>query len=81
MITISNETIEILRHILDARIDNADNNGALSAWYSAKDIIEYALADNIECLRQFDYLDTKEDIEAREDAKIAERESLGMNWW
>lgn len=56
----SNEAIEILRHIFDARIDNADAETYI-AWTSARDIVEYALADNIECLRQFDYLPTKEE--------------------
>lgn len=33
------------------------------AWCSIRDIIEYALADNIECLRQFDYLKTFDEVE------------------
>lgn len=57
----TNEAIKILRHIFDARIDNAADSSAYTAWTSARDIFEYALADNIECLRQFDYLETKED--------------------
>lgn len=56
-----NETLKILRHIFDARIDNADTSDSYIAWTSARDIIEYALVDNIECLRQFDYLETEEE--------------------
>lgn len=47
------ETIELLREILDERIDTAHNMGAYLAWCTARDIIEYALADNIECLKEF----------------------------
>ena len=59
----SDEILKILRHIFDARIDNAQDDSAYIAWTSARDIVEYALADNIECLREFDYLPTKEDEE------------------
>lgn len=55
------EVLEILRHIFDARIDNALTHEAYIAWTSARDIVEYALADNIECLRQFDYLPTNDE--------------------
>lgn len=56
------EIINIIRHILCARIDNADDYSAYIAWTSARDIFEYGLANNIECLRQFDYLSTLEEI-------------------
>lgn len=65
----SNEILKILRHILDARIDNASDYSAYIAWTSARDIIEYAIADNIECLRQFDYLPTIEEVFKREEKK------------
>lgn len=58
------ETLTTLRHILDARIDNADDPSAYIAWTSARDIIEYALADNIECLAQYDYLPTTEEMKS-----------------
>ena len=54
----NDEIIATLRHILDARVDNADDISSLMAWESARDIVEYALAGNLECLRQFDYLGT-----------------------
>ena len=57
----SDEILKVLRHIFDARIDNADDYSAYIAWTSARDIVEYALADNLECLKEFDYLPTKED--------------------
>lgn len=58
------ETLSTLRHILDARIDNKQSREALIAWYTARDIIEYALADNTEALAQYDYLLTDEEKEA-----------------
>ena len=60
MYTLSNEIVATLRHILDARIDHCDAENYI-AWTSARDIVEYALAGNYECLNEFDYLDTKED--------------------
>lgn len=57
----TNEALTILRHIFDARIDNASNYDVYIAWTSARDIVEYALADNIECLKEFDYLETVQD--------------------
>lgn len=54
----NNEIITTLRHILDARVDNACDASALTAWMSARDIVEYALAGNLEGLRQFDYMKT-----------------------
>lgn len=55
--------VEMLRHILTARIDNADTQEEYLIWCSARDIVEYALAENYECLAQFDYLATADDIE------------------
>ena len=49
----TDETLRVLRHIFDARIDHA-NNGT-----SVCDIIEYALLDYLECLVQFDDLETE----------------------
>lgn len=51
----TDETLRVLRHIFDVRIDHA-NNGT-----SAHDIIEYALVDYLECLMQFDDLEIKEE--------------------
>ena len=55
----TDETLRVLRHIFDARIDHATDANSYLAWTSARDIVEYALADNLECLAQFDYLETK----------------------
>ena len=60
MYTISDEIVDTLRHIFDARIDNCNAENYI-AWTSARDIVEYALAGNYECLKEFDYLDAKED--------------------
>ena len=49
----TDETLRVLLHIFDVRIDHA-NNGT-----SARDIIEYALLDYLECLVQFDDLETE----------------------
>ena len=57
----TDETLRVLRHIFDARIDNVTNINSYLAWTSARDIVEYALADNLDCLAQFDYLETKEE--------------------
>ena len=61
----TDETLRVLRHIFDARIDNVTNISSYLAWTSARDIIEYALADNLDCLAQFDYLETKEEQKQR----------------
>ena len=55
----TNETWGVLRHISDARIDHAIDANSYIGWTSARDIVEYALADNLDCLAQFDYLETK----------------------
>ena len=55
----TDETLRVLRHIFDARIDHATDVNSYIAWTSARDIVEYALADNLDCLAQFDYLETK----------------------
>lgn len=57
---ISERVVQTLRHILDARIDNSTAENYI-AWTSARDIVEYALTNNYECLKEFDYLDTMED--------------------
>lgn len=60
---ISPRVVETLRHILDARIDNASDYTTYIAWTSARDIFEYALANNFDCLKEFDYLPTVEDVD------------------
>lgn len=47
------ETIKLLREILDERIDTAYEDNVYLAWCTARDIIEYALVNNIECLKEF----------------------------
>ena len=60
---ISPRVVETLRHILNARIDNASDAASYTAWTSARDIFEYALANNFDCLKEFDYLPTVEDVD------------------
>ena len=49
----TNETLRVLLHIFDARINHATNGT------SARDILEYALVDYLECLVQFDDLEAE----------------------
>ena len=51
----TDETLLVLCHIFDARIDHA------ASGTSACDIMEYALLDYLECLVQFDDLETEEE--------------------
>lgn len=60
MYTISSEIVDTLRHIFDARIDHCSAENYI-AWTTARDIVEYALANNLECLQQFDYLSTNDE--------------------
>lgn len=53
--------IEIARHIFDARIDNARNSTEYNDWCSARDVFEYTLAENVDCLKEFDYMKTNEE--------------------
>ena len=53
----------IVNHIIQSRIDNAENPDVRSAWKSAKHIIEYALIGDIEALCNYDYLLTNEEKE------------------
>ena len=59
----SKEAIEIMRHIFDARIDNSRSIDIYQAWCNARDVVEYALANDIDVLKQFDYLETAEERE------------------
>lgn len=64
----TDETLRVLRHIFDARIDHATSEDSYIAWTSARDIVEYALLDYLECLVQFDYLETEEEQNKNEGA-------------
>ena len=50
----TDETLCVLRYIFDARINHANNADSYIG-----DIIEYALLDYLECLVQFDDLETE----------------------
>ena len=65
MYTISDKIVATLRHILTARIDHCSRENYI-AWTSARDIVEYALAGNMECLKEYDYLLTREDCGLKE---------------
>ena len=53
---VSEETVKLMREILDARIDNATDHDSYVDWCTARDLFEYALVNNTECLREFNYL-------------------------
>lgn len=69
----SEEIIKIMRHIFNARIDNANDYSAYIAWTTARDIVEYALADNIECLKEYDYLPTTEEVMIKDLKEVCEQ--------
>ena len=56
------QVIKIVRHIFQARIDHAQKPSAVVAYKAALDVFNYAIENNLECLYQWDYLLTKEDI-------------------
>ena len=56
------KTVELARHIFDARIDNSSSRYSYLAYCNARDIFEYALAGNMKALNEFDYLETKEEM-------------------
>lgn len=62
---INSKAVKIARHIFDARIDNAKDRSQYLAYCTARDVFEYVLANNLECLYQFDDSETKEEREAR----------------
>ena len=61
--------IKRVRHILTARIDNAQTQEAYIAYCNARDIFEYALAKNEKRLKELDYLLTEEDCEIKRKKK------------
>ena len=50
----TDETLRVLLHIFDVRINHANNADSYIG-----DIMEYALLDYLECLVQFDDLETE----------------------
>lgn len=62
------ETINLVRHIIEARIDtyNEINASSFPHWVQMRDIFEYALANNIEALKTYDIFRTDEEIEEEE---------------
>lgn len=47
------ETIKLLREILDEKIDTSKDANIYLAWCEARDMIEYALANNVEVLKKY----------------------------
>lgn len=52
--------IETVRHIFQARMDHY-TDGRKTAYKTALDVFNYAVDENYECLKQFDYLMTNAD--------------------
>ena len=50
----NDKIIAMLRNIFDAQIDRADDLSAYNAWCTARDIVEYAIAENYDCLKEFE---------------------------
>ncbi len=72
------EIIELVHHIFQARVDLAKNHKDFAraiAYQNAIDIFDYALAENYECLKEFDYLMTNEDIRRKNEEGVAENET------
>ena len=55
----TDEAIKIMRKIFKERLDNTISIDAFEAWASARDVVEYALENNIDVLKQFDYGEEK----------------------
>lgn len=69
---VSEETVKLMREILDARIDNATDHGSYVDWCTARDLFEYSLVNNTECLREFNYLpiDREESTDPTDDYEL-----------
>ena len=48
-----NEVIKMMREIFNERIDGASSVDVYIAWTTARDVVEYAMANNIDCLKEF----------------------------
>jgi len=53
---INQKTVELVRHIFNARIKYAVRPSIKIAYKTALDVFNYALNNNLEYLDQFDYL-------------------------
>jgi hypothetical protein len=60
--TLDQKTVDLVRHIFKARIQNSTKMSQRMAYHCARDVFEYALAGNLEALDQFDYMKTKEEM-------------------
>jgi hypothetical protein len=58
---INQQTVDLVRHIFKARIQNAKSLHSRLAYRTALDLFDYALENRIDCLEQFDYYPLKEE--------------------
>lgn len=56
------QVIKTVRHIFQSRIDHLQTPSAIVAYEDALEVFNRALENNLECLYQWDYLLTKEDV-------------------
>lgn len=57
----TDETLTLVRHIFNSRIDNAVTAQSYVAWTTARDVLEYALVDNVDALKGYDVFLTTEE--------------------
>lgn len=58
---INQDTVDLARRILKARIQNASNLHSKLAFRTALDLFDYMLENRTDCLAQFDYYPLKEE--------------------
>ena len=58
---INQQTVDLVRHILKARIQNAKSLHSRLAYRTALDLFDYALENRTDCLEQFDYYTLKDE--------------------
>jgi len=57
---VSEETANIMRHILESRAEFYDNPTVKAAYRNTRDMLEYLLRDWTDYLKQFDYFSDEE---------------------
>lgn len=57
----TNEAIKMANHIFQARIDNSGNGAEYLAWATARDVFQFALGDNLNMLKKYDDLLTRDE--------------------
>ena len=58
---VNQQTVDLERHILKARIQNAHSLHSKLAFRTALDLFDYALENRTDCLEQFNYYALKDE--------------------